>query len=377
MSEQPVDAPELESLRLLEYGSEYDLVEAATAYAKAALPEWEPRAGNTEVVLMEALALMLGPAILGLQMLGPVVTEQLMKLYGVERDQGQAATSRVRFTVNDANPTQTVPAATRLRLTVASTGETVDVLTVEELNIITSETLTGEVDVILDETGIIANGTPPGVPLDVVDNLPFIDSVVLAAPVDGGTELESDASFNARAASTFGRFASTLVYAEHFEFAALSRVDVGRAMVADLYDPTTGTEGVAGHVTVAVADKTGAPLSAEIMQEIDGWLTSQSLASLNVHVIAPTYTPFDLAVSVKKSFGYTAAEVQANVETALRTWLSPLRWDWSPTVRQYSMVSVVASTPGVAEVTAVPADLVLTGKAPLPTLGTVTVTVSE
>lgn len=375
MDDQPIDAPEIETLRLLQYGTESDLVEAAVSYAQSVMPEWEPRQGNTEVVLMQALALMLGPEIMAVQMLGDRVIEGVMNLYGVTRSPGAAATSRATFTVTNSNPLQVIPAGTRLRLVISSTGETIDMLTSEELQIITSESLTGSVNVVATDVGDAANGVAAGTSVSVVDSLPFVESAVLATAVAGGSGTESDGSFFARAASTLARQVSTLVQVEQFEYASLTRVELGRAKAFDNYDPAAPGATTYGHVTVAVADKQGQAVSAAVMTDVQQWLTSQALASLLVHVIAPTYTTVNIATTVKAAVGASAAEVQANVDAALRAWLDPKTWLWESSVSQYAMISVIGNAAGVKEVQSVPATIALAGKAPLPTIGTITVTV--
>lgn len=369
------DVPELETLRLLDYGTEVDLVEAATTYIQSVMPEWVPRGGNTELVLLEALAVMLGPEILSVQLLGPRVTEQLVGLMGTVRSEGVEATGRVEITVTNSAPTQVIPAGTRLRLALDTSIETVDLFTTEDLSIITSETLTGQVNVIADRIGSLPNGSPSGAPLSVVDNLPFIESAELATALLGGLDLEDDDVFNARAAATLARQNSTLVHPDQFAYAALSRVGIGRALTLDNYDPAAPGVTTYGHVTVAVAGSDGLAVSAPVMEDTRLTLAEQALASLTVHVIAPTYTPVDIAVTVKAVPGWTTAEVQASVTAALTAWINPLTWAWEDAATQFEIVTVVGNAPGVREVTAAPATITLTGAAPLPTLGTVTVTV--
>ncbi|QEQ94145.1 baseplate J protein [Arthrobacter phage Mordred] len=370
------DVPEYEALNLLNYGTEPDLVAAATAYAMAALPEWQPRAGNTEMVLMESLAVMLGPEILAIQMLPGQIVEQLMKLYGVARNPGAPVIGRVQFTVTNSSPTQTIPAGTRLRLPIAGTGETVDFFTKDELNIITSESYTGQVDIYAEYLGTVGNATPAGTTLDVADILSFVESVVTVGVLSGGLGLEADQEFQGRASATLARLTSTLVLPESFQFAAASRPEVGRAKVFDLYNPAQPLVNPAvGFVTVAVADANGAALPGSVTSEIASWLAGQALASLKVSVIDPTFTTVNVTVSVKASPGFTVSQVQANVTAALSAWLNAKTWDWNPVVGQYAIVAKVAAAAGVAEVTSAPANIALAGKAPLPTLGTVTVNV--
>jgi hypothetical protein len=369
------DVPELETLRLMQSGTEVDLVDAAVTHIQSVMPEWVPRGGNTELVLLEALAIMLGPEILSLQLVGPRVTEQLVGLMGTVRSEGVEARGRVEFTVTNSAPVQVIPAGTRLRLALDTSIETVDLFTTEDLSIITSETLTGQVNVIADRIGSMPNGSPNGAPLAVVDNLPFIESAALAAALLGGLDMEDDDVFNARAAATLARQNSTLVHPEQFQYAALSRVGIGRALTLDNYDPALPEATTYGHVTVAVAGLDGLAVDEPTMTEVRNDLAEQALASLSIHVIAPTYTPVDIAVTVKAAPGWAAADVEASVTAALTEWINPLTWAWEDAATQFEIVTVVGNAAGVREVTDAPATINLTGVAPLPTLGTITVTV--
>lgn len=376
MNEQSADAPELANLKLLDYGTEPDLLNAAVTHAQSVMPEWKPRGGNTELVLMESLAVMLGPEILAVQLAAPRMLEQLMGLYGITRNPGRPAVGRVLFTVTDSAPVQVIPAGTRLRMTLGEFAPSLDLVTDELLTIVTTAGLTGEVAVTVDMVGTEPNGTPAGTDLDVVDSLPFVESVRLNEPLRDGLDVETDESFDARAASAIGRQTTTLVHARNFELAALTIVGVGRVRALDNYDPATPGATTYGHVTVALGGHDGAPLSLEAMEDARRMLSEQALASLSIHTVEADYTDLTLAVEVKGALGWEVADVQASVRAALADWLSPASWDWRSSASQFEIVSVVANAAGVREVVAVPNGLTLNGVAPLPRLGTVTVKVS-
>jgi hypothetical protein len=375
MADEVFDVPELETLNLLNAGTEVDWADAAISYIQSVMPEWTPRGGSTEVVLIEALAVMLGPEILSLQLLGPRVVEQLVGLMGTTRSQGAEARGRVEFTVTNSAPVQVIPAGTRLRLNLDRSLETVDLFTTEDLSIITSESLTGQVNVIAEQVGSLPNGSPSGAPLSVVDNLPFIEAAALSAALLGGADVEADSLFNARAAAALARQNSTLVHSEQFAYAALSQVGIGRALTLDNFNPAAPGVTSYGHVTVAVAGLDGLAVDSAVMTDIRNTLAEQALASLNIHVIAPTYTPVDIAVTVRAAAGWSEAEVQASVQAALAKWVDPLTWGWDDSATQFEIVAVVSAAPGVREVISAPTDISLSGDAPLPTPGLFTVTV--
>ena len=375
MSEQPVDAPELATLKLLNYGAEPDLVDAAVTHIRARMPEWQPRGGNTELVLLEALAVMLGPEILAIQLVGPQMIEHLMKLYGVTRSPGLPARGRVEISVTPSSPTQVIPAGTRLRLSLDESVASIDLFTTENLSITTGLSLTGQVGVVAETLGAAPNGAPTGAKLAAVDNLPFVESARLVEPLFGGADEEGDASFSARTASTLSRQNVTIQNPRQFELAALSRLGVGRARTLDNYDPATPNTTAFGHVTVALAGMSGEPLPVADMTDTRADLSSQALASLTVHTIEATYTTLDLDVTVKRYLSRDPDDVEASVRAALAAWLDPATWDWRPSVSQFEIVAVLSRADGVAEVVAAPNGFTLNGVAPLPRLGTVNVTV--
>lgn len=375
MTEQPVDAPELATLKLLNYGAEPDLVSAAISHARSRMPEWQPRGGNTEVVLMEALAVMLGPEILAIQLVGPQMTEQLMRFYGVTRSPGLAARGRVEFAVTASSATQVIPAGTRLRLSIDESVDSIDLFTTENLSVTTAQTLIGQVDVVAEQFGASANGAPSGAKVAVVDNLPFVESARLVEALAGGADEESDASFNARTASTFARQNTTIQNPRQFEYAALSRLGVGRARTIDNFDPAAPNATTYGHVTIALAGIDGEPLTADEMEATRVDLATQALASLSVHVIEATYTTVAVDVTVKRYLNRTVAEVEQAVRAALAEWIDPATWGWKAAATQFEIVAVVSQVDGVAEVVSATDGFDLAGAAPLPRLGAVTVTV--
>lgn len=375
MMERPVDTPELENLKLLNYGSEFDLADAAVSFARTLMPEWQPRQGNTEMVLIQSLALILGPETLAMNIMPFRLLEQLMLLYGVRRDPGAVALGRIKLTVSRSAATQVIPAGSTFRLPPGDSGLTVDLVTKDELVIITTETDIGYVNVMASRVGSDPNNTPAGTLLQPVTNLPFVELAEIDQALTGGIDVENDAHFYGRAASVLGRLTSTLVLPEHFTFAALSRNEVGRAKTYNLYNPIDPEATSAGHVTIAVADEVGQPLDGDEMEAIRADLAAQALASLTIHIIPPTLTTVSFGLTVKAIPGYTEAAVRANVIATLQNWISPANWEWDSSVRKYAIIAMASRAAGVAEVTFAPEDIPLTGKAPLAQAGTITVTV--
>lgn len=375
LDEMSMDTPEHEALDLLQMGGEADMVGAATSYLQASLPEWDPRAGNTEVLLMESLALMLGVEVLALQMVPSQVLEQLLSLYGVQRDPGAGATARVKFSVTGSAPIQVIPAGTVLRYEMEETSESFDFYTTENVEIITSETMEGYAVVMADETGSELNSLPAGTELELVDNLFFVEAVVTDQEMTGGRDEEEDEPYYARASTVLARLTSTLVLPEHFRYAAVGEPNIGRAKVLDLYNPAAPEAEAPGHVTLAVTDKMGEPLDPTAASLLRDKLEQQSLASLTIHLIDPTYTTVNVELSVTSKLGFTAEQTKAEVEALLRNWINPMAWDWAPELNTYALVSTLSAASSIGVIMQAPPTVPLPGVAPLPRLGTLTVNI--
>lgn len=358
--------------------NEQDLIDTGLTNAQAMLPEWEPREGNTEVVLLESLALVVAEVVFALNRLSDTTIDGVLALYGLTRDPGAPPTGRVEFTLAD-DLGHTIPAGTTVRATVDSTGELVDLTTDEPLEILAGVT-TGTVTVTGVDVGVAGNGVPVGTVLELIDAVAYVDTVTLTIALAGGREVEDDPTFFNRGATLLSRLVSTLVLPDHFTAAALENAGVGRATTLDLYNADAGSGAPGdhpGHVTVAVADLNGAPLSADVKGGILTDLTNKSLAGLTVHVTDPSITPVDVSVTITVTTN-DAATVQAAVQAAITAYLSPATYAWDGSVWRNELIALIDGVAGVGRVVdlATPAaDVDLPGYAALPTPGTITVTV--
>jgi len=155
----------------------------------------------------------------------------------------------------------------------------------------------------------------------------------------------------------------------------LSDPRVSRARTLDLFNPAGNPKTpAAGHVTIATLGDDGQPLSTEMMETLRQDIESQALASLSIHVIPPTITTVNITCTVRLVSGYLASTATTDINEALADWLNPANWDWSPTVDQNAIIGKLYEIPAVRAVATVNSTINLPGDAPLPKLGTVTVT---
>lgn len=353
-------------LRLFDKDAQ-DVFEAALANLRTYLPEWEPREGHTEVLLLEALGLEVADAIFAINRLPGAITEVLLRLYGIGRDLGAAPTADFTFTLVDTTG-HSLPAGIRIAMPVADGDEPLVFTTTTAVAVPVGQ-LTANVPAVADRPTDVANGAPTNTAVELLDAVATVETVALATSPTGGADEEDDLAWFSRGVQRFSRLAETLVLPEHFTAAALEDPLVKRATTLDNYDPNVGpTPGSnPGHVTVAVFGDEAA-VSGATKEALRVRFEAAAQANLAVHVVDPTVTSVEVDVTVTALPGYTTAQVQANVRAALEAFLSPSAWGWGGTVYLNELIALVDRVKGVdrvVNVTTPAADLALAGVAPL------------
>lgn len=358
-----------------------DIFDAAIEVLKVRMPEWVPREGNTEVLLLEALALEVSELIFALNRIPNAVVQVFLSLVGVTRDAGAPPTVDLTFNMSGTSG-YTVPAGVSVRLDLTGGLEPITFTTEEEL-IIEPGVTTGIVSATGDRFTVEGNGTPAASYVELLDSVIYVDSVETASIVTGGRNAEDDAAYFERGIQRLARLTDTLVLPQHFESAALEEVYVKRVFALDNYNPANdannngpvGNDG--GHITVAVYGD-DAPLSVDDKAALEAKLEASAAANLDVHVIDPTITPVNITVQVKRFPNQSADAVEAAVVAALESYLSPTEWAWAATVRKNELIQTISNVAGVdyVDILSVPAgDTNLAGVAPLADAGVIAVTV--
>lgn len=346
------DLPEYAGFNLVDAESEDELLDAVIQRIENVLPEWEPRPGNTEVVLLEAMVMLISLEIVAINDLPDVVFERLLALHKIERSPGRYATALAAFTVGTTEPAYTIERGVLVRLRNPDTGEDMEFQTVEAREIVVAEGRTAIIGIEATEYGAQVNGVLAGTPLEVVGALPFVDSVRLAGMVSGGEDEEEDDALFDRGAARMARMTSTIVLADQFSLAALEDERVARAFSQSLVDPDRPGVEAPGHVTVTVLGEHG-ELDATVREEITQTLAAQAVAGLNIHVVPPEVTELSVEVDVIINSDASPDVVRAAVEGRITRFLAPLEWDWSDKVYRNVLVAEVAAIPGIARVVAV------------------------
>lgn len=213
-----------------------DLYANAVATLKTNLPEWREREGNTEVLLLEALALQVSEGIFAINRLPSAITEILAKLFGITRDAGAAPIANLEFTMINSTG-NTIPAGTRVRLDL----NTISIVFATNTQlVIPNGSSTGQVLATGDVFTSVANSVDDTF-VQLMDSLLYVNTVKIIDPVTGGRDAETDSTYFTRAAQRFSRLNDTLVLPQHFVASTLEDPIFQRALALDNYTPATLT----------------------------------------------------------------------------------------------------------------------------------------
>lgn len=378
VSPPPPDLSAYVDLRVFDVTDQV-MINTALAAAKLNLPGWIPREGNTEVVILESLALEMAEAIVAINRVPGAVVAALLLMAGVDRDFGAAPIATATFTLADTIG-HTIPGGTRLYLTLDDGSNVVFLVEPPGLTVAPGNS-SGTVSIIGDTFTDAANGITTGTALVLADPVPFVEHVQLATDVADGRSMETDNEWRDRGVARLSRLSDALVIPRHFEAAALERAEVTRAVAVDLWDGSGGAPGDdPGHITVAVLGENGAALSTGAKNEILADLEARSVAILIVHVIDVTIVTVPLTVEIHLLDGYDETATQDAVEDAVESYVDPMTWQWGGVIRRNEIISLVDRVDGVDYVGAVTingvaTDYTVSGAATLPKAGTITVTV--
>lgn len=365
-----------------------DLAVEALQYLQENIPGWVPREGHLEVWMVEVWARMVAEARI---VAGQVPLEIFryfgQSLVGVEPIEASRATAVTTWTAIDSAG-YTIPAGTVVAFRVAG-DELVPFEVVQDRVIPPGQTVASNVQISAVQEGSRPSGLGPE-DLELIDALSFVDTLTANAASSGGVDAEPMEDYLDRLRAELRLLAPRPILPQDFAVAARRVAGVHRALAINLFDPETGTYDNERTVTVAVVDVDGLPLGQEVKDDVISILDAQREVNFIVHVIDPDYTSVDVSVEVKLRLDEDPALVEESIELALNQVIGPATWAggnlsppvWQPgsgVVRYLEIAALVLGVPGVEyiidlKLDGATQDVVLFGDAPLPEIGTLSVT---
>ena len=325
-----------------------DVYLAALDSLRNTLPEFEPREGSIELVLLQALAEEVAETVFSINRLPSAVVEAFLKLYGLTRSVGVAPTTTLTFT---ATGPETIPLGTRVIL--------VDVSNINAM-VFTTGVATTLTDIggglYRNSTPVAATGAsvgayfnnyPTGTTMLLVDTIPSVQSVVTASLISNGSDPETDTSYFTRASGILGRLTQALVIPSQFDTYITSNFTfASRVKTLDGVVETAGTRtsGSSGYVGVIACGPGGTLLSGAQKTSILDNVQDICQANLVINVYDPCITLVNITAGLKAISGSLPT---ATASAAIVSFASPDTWDWDTTLRKNELIAVLDGVSGV------------------------------
>lgn len=329
-------------------------------YGQSVFPEWVPQAGQIEVMLLEAIAAQAANVSSSANRVPGAVVETLFIFYGITRDDGQEATATIDVTMID-DTGYTIPAASNFAFFPIGGANALIYILDEDIVVASGQTAgTGTVTAAL--VGLTHNDPSAGSTLQVLSTTPYLLTSTFNTSPAGGTEAEDDDTYFTRATTTLRSFSAALTTAVQIEAYVLINYpnDVFRCKVydrrrqndRDTTSPTYDTHDGFALVVVAglnavISDTSDVPLSIAQQEEIEDDLDLKTNTGLVTELVNVELVDIDIEVIVVPFVGFTTGQIQLNVDSALDAYLSPNNWDWSDTLRETELISLIDQVEGV------------------------------
>ena len=375
-----------------------DLLSDAYSFIQSVIPGWTPSDGHLDVWLLQSIASIAAES----RDVASEVTKSIFRWYGayligLQPIDATAATSTTTWTMTDTGG-YLIPSGTQVGID-DGLGNVIPFLTNDDIQVFPGSlaTAVGAVEITAADPGSDSQGLgTPGDIIELLDPLTFVDHVTLEETTDGGQDAELDDVYLNRLSATLQLLAPRPILPQDFAVFAQQIPGVYRATAIDLYNPNTATYNNDRTVSVAVMDENGQPCSSTVKSAVDADLQARREVNFLVYVIDPTYTTIKVTSTVQALSGYDPTTLQTNIVSALNSYLSPANWGVSQTdpqawinqvnVRYLEISNVINNVPGVDYIVSLTigagagamgtADLVMSGVAPLPQPGTMTIAVT-
>lgn len=238
--------------------------------------------------------------------------ENIGALKGVYRMEGAAAMTRLRFTLSTQRSNATIiPVGTRV-----TSGDRVYFETKDIMEIPAGE-LSGEVNAICKEKGIVGNGYNLGELKILVDPIPYISKVENVTITEGGADLETDENLAERiylAPSSW----STAGPDEAYKYWVMTFDPAITDVCVDSETP--------GVVNICFILQDGQIPDETMIDELEGYLQNEKVRPLTDKVIVelPSIKEYtiDLTYYVNKSERMKAVTIQRQVQEAVREYIT-------------------------------------------------------
>ncbi|MBO5145003.1 MAG: baseplate J/gp47 family protein [Lachnospiraceae bacterium] len=238
--------------------------------------------------------------------------ENIGALKGVSRMEGASAMTRMRFTLSmRRNNVTIIPAGTRVTSGDRTYFETSDILEIP------AGQLSGEVNAVCKEKGIVGNGYKAGELNILVDPIPYIGKAENIALTEGGADIEADENLAER------------IYLAPSSWSTAGPDDAYKYWVMT-FDPAitdvcvdSETPGV---VNICFILQDGQIPEVTMIDELESYLQNEKVRPLTDKVVVglPDIKEYEVDITyyVNKSDRMKAAAIQEQVQEAVREYIA-------------------------------------------------------
>jgi hypothetical protein len=304
-------------------------------------PDWTPADANLEVQILLAVANLSASD----EQTASGALTSIFRWFGQnlvpegQPEEAVAASGTITVTLNENPSGVTIPAGTTYGVDVGEEA-LLGFEVVLDQNIAPGVLTATGIPVIAGSEGAIGNDLTGA--LVQVDTLGFVASVVFDTPTSGGVDAEEDDVYLDRLRSLLQLQAPRPIIPNDFSIMARSVPGVERATTIDGYDPndhatynasvpSTWKERV---VAVSVIDADGEDPGTTIRTAVDVLFNGSAVLGIParrevnfvVSVVAPTYTPIDVAFTALAWPTWNPSDVEAAAEAAVTEYLQPYLW---------------------------------------------------
>jgi hypothetical protein len=302
------------------------LLDQMYTYIQDRVPGWAPADGNLDVWIMQALA----DVAADLTLYASDVPDDIFRYFGeyivgVQMKLATYSTFTAAWTAEDALG-HTIPAGTQVAVR-RPDGELEGFATVVDADIPIGSTVANNVLATAIEPGASADALSiEAGQITVIDALPWVVSIVGVGTTQGGSDGETEEEYMDRLVAEIRLMSPRPILPVDFGVMAQKVEGVDRAWPVNLWSLPLGTGNHEKCITVTVANANGDPVSGAVLTDVDTYLQSLREVNFLVYVTNPTYQNVNVTYAVTSYPNRSAAEVQAEVEAAVRAYISPKDW---------------------------------------------------
>lgn len=311
------------------------IAEEGVAGVQARIPEWEARPNDLATIVVYVVAVMIADA----REVSSTVFDSIFRWFGTRlanlppNDDVQASVTSTWTALDAAG--YTIDAGTTVGVRAA--GDELQLFDVSAEVVIppgSMATAAGAVLLVAQEGGAIASGLGgAGAEAELIDALPWVDTVVLTGATDGGEDAETDAEYLNRLATELQLQSPRPILPRDFATLYRRLPGVDRALAIDLYKPAdqpnpgdpedTDRE---RSITVVGIDSDGDPVAPATKAAGLAMLQAMRETTFEVWAMDPTYTTFDVDFAATAYPDWDEAQVTADAIAAVTEYLSPANW---------------------------------------------------